>query len=93
MTEQRLADLFTSIHAFSQALVGQAGDMTQDAESIREAARKYGLPKDILEIADRLDRRALELAHGLEVLRRLADQAMDDTQTMALDDVAAAEDT
>lgn len=89
MTEQRISDLFTAIHAFSQAMAIHAGRLAEDAATIRKHAGKV---QALSEIASRLESTSMEFAHGLETLHRIADGAMDDTQTMDLDEVASAED-
>lgn len=84
MTEPRLADLFTGIHAFTRLLIEQSSADAEDAEVIRRTHPAVAL---------RLERRSRELASGIEVLNRLAGNAQDDTQDMDLQDVADAPDT
>lgn len=94
MTEQRLADLFTAIHAFTKSMATVAQGLAEDAHELKASAAqgRQKMIESSNKIADRLDHKALALGAGIEVLHRLADQAMDDTQTMDLNDVAEAAD-
>ena len=80
MTEVRLAVHFEGLKAFRDATVNRAGELTV----LAGIARGAGLD----DLAHEIDRHAFELAAGLEVLTRIADEAMDDTHTMSLGDIA-----
>ncbi len=99
MTEPKIADLYTGIHAHRDALVRAAGDASQLAARLRDAgaslpsSSRYNGVKALLSASARdLEQLSMELASGLERLSRLADGCMDDTAVLGLQDVADAVD-
>ena len=100
MTEPKIAELYTGIHAHRDALVRAAGDASLSAKQLREISQRmrrgYNLGEAIAgvdAVATDVERLAMELAAGLERLSRLADNGMEDTAVLGLQEVADAEDT
>lgn len=88
MTEPRLAQLYTGVHAHRDGLARAAGDIASMVGALYQSAadlRKLELEQATLiagslaQMAGVAERLAAELASGLERLSRLADDAMDDT--------------
>jgi hypothetical protein len=78
MTEAKIATLYSCLSAFRAQAARRAGELAEIADRVR--------PLDE-ELANAIERHAMDEAAGLETLTRIADDAQDDTLTMSVDDV------